>query len=206
MKNMKAIGNLNASKQTGFTIIELVVVILLLGILTATALPRFLDVSTEAHNAVVDGVEGGLATGLALARAEWFATNQPNTLTSDFATLNVATSGYPVGSSGGADPAVADEHTECEEAMEGVLQVSGVVTVVTGATNAYPGYTNDTTGVVIADADLAAVAGAADFLAVLDSVAGQCEYWYIGDPTRATTATTPNLLYVPSSGAVTRTN
>ena len=55
--------------QDGFTIIELIVVILLLGILTATALPRFLDVTDEAHDAVVDAVFGGLTTGVTLFRA-----------------------------------------------------------------------------------------------------------------------------------------
>ena len=42
--NIKKAGG---ASQAGFTIIELVVVILLLGILTATALPRFLDLSDE---------------------------------------------------------------------------------------------------------------------------------------------------------------
>ncbi len=43
----------NKANQDGFTIVELIVVILLLGILTATALPRFLDVTDEAHDAEV---------------------------------------------------------------------------------------------------------------------------------------------------------
>ena len=58
-------------KQKGFTIIELVVVILLLGILTATALPRFMDVTDEAHDAVVTGVLSGLQTSSGLFREKW---------------------------------------------------------------------------------------------------------------------------------------
>lgn len=66
-----------AVKQQGFTIIELVVVILLLGILAATALPRFIDVTTEAHDSVFEATSGGIATGVALYRAEWTARGQP---------------------------------------------------------------------------------------------------------------------------------
>src|SRR5690606_29028261 len=61
------------SKQQGFTIIELVVVILLLGILTATALPRLMDISDDAHEAVAKAVQGSLNAGLMLYKAEWIA-------------------------------------------------------------------------------------------------------------------------------------
>ncbi|MBL6688633.1 MAG: prepilin-type N-terminal cleavage/methylation domain-containing protein, partial [Pseudomonadales bacterium] len=56
--------HLKRDTQKGFTIVELVVVIIILGILAATALPRFLDVSEDAHIAAVDSVEGALSTGL----------------------------------------------------------------------------------------------------------------------------------------------
>ena len=60
-------------QQTGFSLIELVIVIVVLGILAVTALPRFLDVSEEAKNASVEGVSGGFATGVLLVRAQWEA-------------------------------------------------------------------------------------------------------------------------------------
>jgi MSHA pilin protein MshB len=60
-------------KQTGFSLIELVIVIVVLGILAVTALPRFLDVTEEAKNASVEGVAGGFATGVLLVRAQWEA-------------------------------------------------------------------------------------------------------------------------------------
>jgi prepilin-type N-terminal cleavage/methylation domain-containing protein len=59
-----------AQRQAGFTLIELIIVITLLGILSAVAVPRFIDLSVEAHKAAVSGTAGAFAVGLMLVRSD----------------------------------------------------------------------------------------------------------------------------------------
>lgn len=49
-------------QQRGFTLIELVMVIVILGILAAVAIPRFVDLSGDARTAATQGVAGGLSS------------------------------------------------------------------------------------------------------------------------------------------------
>ena len=59
------------NKQAGFTLVELVVVIVILGLLAATALPKFISVTDKARSASVNGVAGGLRSAASLARAQY---------------------------------------------------------------------------------------------------------------------------------------
>jgi MSHA pilin protein MshA len=54
------------SNQRGFTLIELVMVIVILGILAASAIPSFVDVSGSAEQAAVDGMAGALGSASAI--------------------------------------------------------------------------------------------------------------------------------------------
>ena len=60
-------------QQSGFTLIELVLVIVILGILAATALPRFSDLSSNARAAAVEGLGGSVRSAASIAHATHLA-------------------------------------------------------------------------------------------------------------------------------------
>lgn len=67
--------------QSGFTLIELIMVIVILGVLAAFAVPKFADLSDAARDAVLEGGKASVASASAIAHAASLATANSTTIT-----------------------------------------------------------------------------------------------------------------------------
>ncbi|WP_307727700.1 type II secretion system protein [Massilia sp. MS-15] len=88
--------NFKRSAQGGFTLIELIVVIVILGILAATALPKFIDLGKDAREASVKGVRGAMNSASALVHGKWLVKAE-NPVVVDGGSISVNTAGFPDG-------------------------------------------------------------------------------------------------------------
>lgn len=82
--------------QPGFTLTELVMVIVILGILAAVAVPRYLNLTGDASAAARAGVVGSLNSAVQIVRSRWIAQGSPATITPDGGTpITMNAAGFP---------------------------------------------------------------------------------------------------------------
>jgi MSHA pilin protein MshA len=97
------------NNQKGFTLIELVVVIVVLGILSAVAVPKFMDMQEEAKKATLEGARGAVKSAVSLVHAKWLANGEPfdsadgatNQFTVEGTTVKYDEYGYPTADADG---------------------------------------------------------------------------------------------------------
>jgi len=162
----------------GFTLIELVVVIAILAILAAFALPRFAQLSEEAHRSNVKATTGALSAGVALVKAQW-VTNGLTGIADDVEgfgnnDVDVSADGWPVSTNSANDPANINED-RCAGLWTALLQ-SNAPSVATATSG------ND-----------------ADY--IVSAAAPECTFTYTLDGQNGT-ATAKEIVYNASTGEV----
>ena len=123
------------SKGKGFTLIELVAVILILSVLSAIVLVRFIDVTNQAHESTVKAVGGSFRTAVLMVNAQWMLNGSPangdDILGFGDGTVDVNSSGWPTDINGANSiPTGLAGRRQCERLFQTLLLFGPTVSAI----------------------------------------------------------------------------